>query len=413
VPFILLVSNGLRSGCCRELARALHYSCAMRDGDARLELRATCRVGGSPGQILPSEDGSLLFVADRESGRVNVVATGWMKVFQAVELEGAGIRPPEPFLLGSFGDYVFAALHGGKMAVLSSASRQLRGVVDVRGEISGMAVLRESRQAVVSASAGGEGYLGHLELGPHRLVVRRPLAGRPVPGTLVVDAAQDRGAVAIRDASGRGAIALFALRSGDVPVQVPLDADIAALALDPAGEYVYAALHGASEVAIIDVASHRVLERLPMAGHPFQLVGEPASRRVWAFCEGLGHAALIDPRLHGVVRRIFTPGASRSENRLSFDPAGRFILIPEHDGQCVSLARGGWSERSGHEDLERLEMGRTVGFAAWSPLGDEVYVGDPSRGEIQAFRVDREVPEEARRHSDSTRRRRQNPLFPP
>ncbi len=386
----------------------------------QLDVRATCKVGGSPGEILPSEDGTLLFVADRELRRVTVVAVGSMKVFQPIDL-GGGAPPAGPVLLGSFEDDVFTALHGGKMAVLSAATRQLHGVIDVRGDVRGMAVLGDARQAVVAAADGNEGFIGQIELSPHRLVVRRPLPGKPLPGTFVADAANDRVAVAVQDASGRNALALVAFRSGAPPALVPLETEPCALALESSGEFLYAALHQESEVAIIDVSERRVIERLPMAGKPYQLEAEPGSRRVWAYCEGLGHAALIDPRRHGVVRRLFTPGARRSDNRFVFSPEGRLLALPERDGQCITLAIGGLPSCEAEGEVDRLELGRAVGAVAWNPLGDEIYVSDPDRGEILALGLDRgalKMKDTDQVLSESIRKRlramdKKGPLFPP
>jgi DNA-binding beta-propeller fold protein YncE len=392
----------------------------MNDPRPRLDMRATCKVGGVPGEILPSADGSLLFVADRESRRVSVLAANHLTLFQSIDL-GIDSPPARPFLLASFEDDAFASFHGGKVAVLSASTRQLHGVIDVRGEARGMAVLPESRQALVAVASIDEGFLAHLELSPHRLVMRRPLPGLPVDGTLTVDTARERAAVAVHPEPGRTEIVICPLRSGASSDRIPIDGAVAALALDGSGEFLYAACPDASEVVIVDLAGLRILERLPLPGRPFQLELEAGSSRVWALCEELGHAALLDPQRHGVVRHIFTPGIRREDNRFAFRPDGRFFAIPERQGQCVSLACSGAACKEVAQEVERLELGRGVGRVAWSPLGDELYVSDAERGEVVALKLD--LPIGRKQDTDyllrDLNRRREagrppkDPLFPP
>jgi DNA-binding beta-propeller fold protein YncE len=391
----------------------------MAESKPLLDVRASCRVGGIPGKLLPSLDGTLLFVQDRHYRQISLIATGRLNVFQTIDLGSDPLPQRACILLGAFGDDVYAALQGGKIAILSSAARQIRGVVDLRGEAVDFKVLHDAGQAVAAVAAPGGGFLVHLELSPSRIAFRRPLPGVPIAGTLCIEESRNRLSVAVRAAQGACSVLTIPLRAPGSETRVPLDGAVGDLVAEAGGEYLYAAIPAESEVAVLDLSGARVIERLRMAGRPFQLQAEPDSRRVWALCEGLGHAALIDARAHRVVRRIFAPGAREEANAMSISPEGRLIAVPEFERQSVSLSVTGLPE--GDSEPDRLEMGRSVGALAWSPLGDELYVSDPEQGDVLALRVDRgdlRVKDTDHCLAESVRARLRamgvrNPLFPP
>jgi DNA-binding beta-propeller fold protein YncE len=391
----------------------------MGESKPLLDVRAVCRVGGIPGEILPSSDGTLLFVQDRFRRQVSLIATGRMNVFQTIDLGSDPLTERACTLLGAFGDDIFAALQGGKIAVLSAAARQARGVVDVRGEPVDFKVLPDAGQAVAAVAAPEGGFLVHLDLAPCRVVFRRPLPGAPVPGTLSVELSRNRVSVAVHSGPGASSVLTFPLCAPGPETRCSLEGTVGDLVAEAGGEYLYAAIPAESEVAVLDLSGARVIERLRMAGRPFQLLAEPDSRRVWATCEGLGHAALIDVRAHRVVRRIFAPGTREESNRIAISPDGRLLVVPEFARQSVSLAVTGIPE--GDPEPDRLEVGRSIGAVAWSPLGDELYVSDPEQGDVLALRVDRgALPMKDTDHclAETVRARLRamgvrNPLFPP
>ena len=355
----------------------------------QMDLRASCDVGGRPGSLFVSPDGTQLFVFDRENARVSALSVSRWGQPESLELA----RPGSSALtfLGAFEDSMFLAGLPGKVDVFSAASRRSSGAIPCSGEACDLAILPELRQAVVTTMSGKAGFIELVGLAPGRSHGRMELPLPPLRGTLALLPKRGLGAVVLRGSTaGDERIALFECRAGSEVTLLRMEGSIRSLAFEPEGRFLYAASHGASRVEVIDVREQRVVDQVLLAGEPFDVVCDPVGRRLWALCEKLGHVAFIDPLDHSVFRRSQLPGLVGGPQRVAFSPEGRLGVVTEAGEGCLSLIEAGsMSEGDYGEVDDRLELGRDIGEVIWSPLGEEIYVSCPSSGTLLRLAVDR------------------------
>lgn len=354
----------------------------------QVDLKATRTVGGRPGALHLSPDGSQVFVFDSSSPRVTVLgAAGWdvIRSFD-LELPSAG----DPFFLAGCEDSLYVGGLPGKVAVVDAATRKYAGAVPCVGDACELKIIPELRQAVLSTATADGGTIELLSLAPFAGMGRLDLPMPPVRGTLSLQVSRGYGAVVVRDVERRDeAIILFELRAGSEPCAIRVEGGVRSLAFDAEGRYLYAACHDDSALAVIDVREERPVEQVLLAGEPYGVMSDPAGKRLWTLCERLGHVALVDPSNQMVVRRTQLSGLSAGPRRMAFSPEGRLAVVAECAEGCLALLEAGLPGAAQGDLLDRLELGREVGEVRWSAFGDEIYVACPEAGTVLKVGVDR------------------------
>jgi hypothetical protein len=378
-----------------------------------MDLRGACALGGRPGAMTVSPDGSRLFVFDQDRAQVSIVGVASWALLGKADLA------PSRFFLAGFEDSIFLGGLPGKIGIFSAASLRPWGAIPCVGDACDLGILPEPRQAVVAAASGRRGFIDLLDLSPVQTLARMEMPLPPVRGSLALLPRQGLAAVVLRDADRRDeAIALFECRPGTEPCFLKMEGGVRSLAFDSEGKTLYAACHDDSTLAVIDVREQRIVDRILLAGEPVAVAHDPVGRRIWAVCEHLDHVAFIDPRDHSVFRRAPLTGVGAG-HPVAFSPEGRLAVVPEHDGGCLSLFEGGMPGADYGDVDDRLEMGRDLGTVVWSPLGEEIYVASPGNGEVLRLAVDRgdqEIKDTDLYLMDQLLRQEEagkNPLFPP
>ena len=365
------------------------YSYVVMNGrKPQVDLKATRAVGGRPGALHLSPDGSQLFVFDSGSPRVTVLgAAGW-EVLCTFDLSLPSAS--EPFFVAGFDDSLYVGGLPGKVAVIDAAVHRYAGSVGCDGHVCEMKVIPQLRQAVLTTAVADGGAIELLSLAPLASMGRLELPMQPVRGTLALQVSRGYGAVVVRDVDRRDeAIVLFELRAGSSPCAIRVEGGVRSLAFDSEGRYLYAACHDDSALAVIDVREERPVEKVLLAGEPYGLVDDPVGHRIWTLCERLGHVAFIDPNNQMVVRRTQLSGLTAGPRRLAFSPEGRLAVLAEAGEGCLTLLEAGLPGTSQGDLLDRLELGRDIDEVLWSPIGDEIYVSSPESGAVLKVGVDR------------------------
>ena len=366
-----------------------------------------------------SADGSKLLVFDQDRAQLSIVGVAAWQLLDRIDL--AHPQASSPFFLAGFEDSIFLGGLPGKVGIFSAASRRHSGAIPCVGDVCDLAILPESRQAILATASGRDGFIDLVGLSPVQTLARMDLPLPPVRGSLALLARHGLGALVLRDADHRDeAIALFECRPGTEPCLLRMEGGVRSLAFDADGRFLYAACHDDSMLAVIDVREQRIVERVLLAGEPLQVVSDPVGRRIWTVCEKLGHVAFIDPGDHSVFHRTPLPGVAAGQNLVAFSPEGRLAVVPELESGVLSLLQGGMPGAEYGEVDDRLEMGRELGAVVWSPLGEEIYVASPKAGEVLRLAVDRgdqEIKDTDLYLMDQLLRQEEagekNPLFPP
>jgi DNA-binding beta-propeller fold protein YncE len=387
----------------------------------QVDLKAIRAVGGRPGALHLSPDGTQLFVFDSSAPRVTVLGTAGWEVLRTFELDVPGTA--DPFFLAGFQDSLYVGGLPGKVAVVDATARKYAGAVSCAGEACEMKIIPQLRQAVLSTATPGGGTVELLSLSPLAGMGRFDLPMPPVRGTLALQLSRGYGAVVVRDVDRRDeAIVLFELRADSEPCLIRVEGGVRSLAFDAEGRFLYAACHDDSALTVIDVREERPVEKVLLAGEPYGLMDDPAGKRIWTLCERLGHVALVDPTNQMVVRRTQLAGLTAGPHRMAFSPEGRLAVVAEAAEGCIALLDAGLPGPAQGDLLDRLELGREVGDVLWSTFGDEIYVASPEAGAVLSIAVDRgdqEVKDTDVYLMDELLRKGQSPsavkypLFPP
>jgi hypothetical protein len=152
-----------------------------------------------------------------------------------------------------------------------------------------------------------------------------------------------------------------------------------------------------------------------LLGQAFRLAPEPEGPALWALCRAVGHLVRADRSLGAVPPPIPLREVDPGWSGLSFSPEGRLaVLSGSPDGELLLLDVDSHSGSYG-TPLDRLETGRPLAGAAWSPLGDEVYVAAGNALlTVSVDRSDLRVKDTAEHLAQVVRlRTSSSPLFPP
>ncbi|HXG60702.1 MAG TPA: hypothetical protein VNO22_04990 [Planctomycetota bacterium] len=355
---------------------------------AQLNLREACGVGGSPEAVVVAPDGSKLFVLDAEEGRVSVVGVSRMLLLGRIP---GALAPGRVRVLRPGGRRsVYCAGVGGELAIFDLEGESSRKLVDCGGGTCDLGVLPGERWAVLTVSSGGTG--AAVKASARDLSASDWVAfpGSPRPGTLRLAPRLGLGAAVLAGEEGRPEmLAVWTLEPFAPLFTLPLDGECRALEFGASGGILFVGATGEEEVLGVDLGTRRVVRRFRMAGRPFGLAADPAGRSLWALCENLGHLAALDLRRGVVAARIPLEGVRAGDSRILPSPEGRLALVAEPAAGSVSLVELRPGEGRPAALVDRLELGRQVTEAAWSPFGDEVYVTDRELGAVLALEVDR------------------------
>src|SRR5579863_1989254 len=246
----------------------------------QMNLRTACAVGGRPGALWVSPDGSRLFAFDQDRPEVSVIGvSGW----QLLERIPCGSASDERLtFLAGFGESIFLEGLPGMIHHFSAASHRADGAIPCAGDVCDLGVIRELRQGVLVTAGGSGGQVEFLNLSPLRTLSRLDLPLPPRRRSLALLPVHGRGAVVLcdpaREAEG---VAIFDGRSGSAPAVIRMRPGIRSLAFEPSGRFLYAACHDDSTVAVIDVSEGRVVDQILMAGQPYHIACDPVGRRLW------------------------------------------------------------------------------------------------------------------------------------
>jgi sugar lactone lactonase YvrE len=355
--------------------------------NAQLNLRVASAVDGRPGLLYPLPDASNLCVFDLDRPQVHVLGTTNLEKIRTFELPSPS-NSSRSFLGASNGIVFWGSPHG--VGLLDPVRGKLRGPLALEGRPCDVAALPGGRQLVVTVAGEKYGRVELWDLERGRCEARLALPMPPVAETLTLFPERDLGAVALHAADRDEDVVVCWRLSTLMPhCRTTVGAGARSLAFDPDGQSLFVACHGDSEVLVVDVWQGKITQCLRMAGRPFQVHSDRMGRTVWALCESLGNVAILDAGRGSLTARVPLRGVKASSNRAVFTPEGKLAAIPEGEGGSVALVNHDARGRRYGELEDRLEVGRSVASACWSPLGDELYVTDDALGAVLALSLDR------------------------
>jgi hypothetical protein len=380
----------------------------------RLEVKAEAPLPGRPGTVLPAPDASFVAVCDRETPFLRLLDPSSRLLVREVALGLPSEGGPRRFL-GRSGPFAYFADPDGRVGRFDFRRAEFSWCGEARGVVD-LAFSSDGARAWASTAAGDFGAIELREPGHPCATARIPLPGRPVAGTLVLSPRPGFGAVVVRreNAPGRLLVVWSVL-----PLRVlytrDLDADAEALAFSAVDPLLFVSAPESSEVLALGLPDGRLARRTMLLGRAVQLAAEPDGRGAWAVCSAVGHLVRADAALGNVPPPLPLDEVDPRLTRIEFSPEGRLAVVGgSPSGALLLLDTDPYSGSYG-TPLDRLELGRPLAGAAWSPLADEVYLA--GEGALVVVSVDRsdlrlkDTSEHLGRSVPSPTL--DNPLFPP
>ncbi len=333
-----------------------------------------------------SPDAARLYALDGESDWLTVISISGFQVLRWIDLSShkTGGRS----FLGAQGDRIFFRGPSDDILVFDPGTEQFRGAAACGGRPCDVAVLPGRVLMETTVASGSAGRVVLFEAGRLAPVDQLNLPLPPMEKTMAVSP-DGRMGTAILGPAGKGEylVAGWTLDPLRVKFVASLESTAAAAEFDPDGKRVWVACPGESEVVAIEIDSGNISQRLRLAGRPFQVRTERRGRTVWALCESLGSLAIVDGARGRIAASLPLRGLRGPGSRLASSPEGKLAVVPTEEGAALLNSDAGGDRYGRLED--HLELGRRTAYAAWSPLGDEVFLSDAESGAVVALNVNR------------------------
>jgi len=203
------------------------------------------------------------------------------------------------------------------ITVLDGASGEIRTTIPMSGGTRSLALTPDGTQAL--ATSDSSNVVARVDLATETVVGEIPTPGRPFGVTIASDGA--RAWVSHLDSRS--------IRALDVATGMPVGEDIVfgsrpqALAVTPDGSKVYAALHLAGVVAVIDAATGTVTDSVDVRGKPVDLVFSQDGSRLFVSNLERSSVTVIDTASDAKLSSISLPAPAFG---LSLTPDGTTLV---------------------------------------------------------------------------------------
>jgi hypothetical protein len=358
----------------------------MNERKPGFDLRKLALIEGRPSRVAVTSDGLRVLVFQDDLGQVTGLDSAGLRILGHDLLGVSDGR--RRLLRGRWGDLFYCAGSAGRLAVFHASVLQFRSSVTVDGDPVDLEFLPDGSRAFLSLETGDGGTIERRGGVPLAAAGRMDLHGRPLPETLALCPRLGLGAVLVKPPEGAEEVVVWTVEPFAIVLRLPVAGGAGALAFSDREDLLFVARPEHSEVLGIDVPRGGVSRRIMMLGRAFHLAGQPLETGIWALSGRIPHLVRVDLPLGAGPAPVRLEGVEPSAARLRFSPEGRLAALPLRDSGELLLLDMYADEPTYGTVLDRLELGRPLMDAAWSPLGDELFtVG--ADGSVSAFSVDR------------------------
>lgn len=355
----------------------------MASPQAELTIRDTLPV--SVGRLGVSYDATRLYALERECRRLWVIGHRQLKVIREIDLtEHSAIGA---LFVSHRDEHIYVPGRPDKLSLFNGATGEFVGSLPCHGEPGHLLFLPGGERAMLSLVSPGGGAIEFIDTASFAPLSRLEMTRAPVPNSLAVSSGKGVGATVLTSVDRTYAeVACWRIEGLQPLFTLPVGEGAGAVAFSGDGRHLFVASPAELEIIGIDVAEGAMVRRVKVEGRPFQLRPDRSGRAIWALCDRPGGVAVLDARALALSHQIPLAAVAASDIPMSFSPDGKLAVVPEGGAGSVALLNAD-PQHPRYGRLEhRLKLGCPAGEAAWSPLGDEIFVSAPG-GQVFALKV--------------------------
>ena len=295
-------------------------------------LSATIPVGEVPFDIAVAPDGKLVYLTNGKDNTVSIISTASLSVVKAVQVD----KYPGGLAISPDGNFVYVGhFDASTLAVISTASQEVVEMAEIGEDIEGMMAISPDGATIYASDFAGGGEINIISA-----------ASRQIVGSIDVDPSMD---VAIApDGSS-----LYVVNSSDeelvqistathqVTNHIPLGQDVhdyTNLAIEPNGDFVYVPIRNL--MIVVSTASEAVVQSITVGNASlgnFALTGvavSPDGEFVYLANAEESSVAIISTETSSVIETV---SVGRGPVSIAVSPDGRAIYVTTVQDNSVSV----------------------------------------------------------------------------
>ena len=293
---------------------------------------ATISVGEAPFDMAVTRDGKYVYVTNGEDNTVSIISTASQRVVKVVPVD----KYPGGLAVSPDGSFVYVGhFDADTLAVISTASQEVIEMADVGDDLEGMMVISHDGATIYVSEFPGGGKIYIISVASKQIIgfidvnPSMDIAITPDGKELYIVNPSDEELVGISTATRQ------------VMSSIPLgqDAhDFANLAISPNGDLVYVPVRNL--VVVISIASKEVVQSITVGGESlshFALIGiavAPDGKFVYLANSEENNVAIISTETNSVVNTIAVGGRPGG---IAVNPDGRAIYVANLQDSSVSV----------------------------------------------------------------------------
>lgn len=256
-----------------------------------------------------------------------------------------GVKPHE-MALSADGRFIYVTNYGVDSYTSTAPGGNTISVIDAarREKLADIDLGKFHRPHGIQRARSGRLYVT-IDLPPSLLVIdpakRTILRDYPLnqsaPHMLAVSADERKAYVAN---SSSGSVSAIPLAGPTAIKNISVGGVPMGLALNPAGDRLFATTRTANNIAVIDTRTDEIVHQMGVPGQPVRLRFTPDGKKLLVSTIEAGEVVVIDAAAFRVIHRF--PAGRQSEGIL-VDPAGRFGFVSaQGDNRVTKFSLGDW-----------------------------------------------------------------------
>lgn len=261
---------------------------------------------------------------------------------------------------------------GARLVALDPITLEERRFIDMDDAPGfGVAINNRTQTLYTSNTRVGNMSAVDLQTGEITLIERDGVEGVPHLYRVVVDEANNRVYATAADTPGNIWVVNGATNTLERVIE-NVGARPTGLALDAAGNRLYASNIDDNEIAVIDLTTYEVINKIPTQGErSTQLAFDPATKRLFVGNQGTNDISVIDVQTASVVRKVPTGGQPVG---VAFHPQTNQIYVAARADGVLTVIDG-----TTYEQVASIEIGTFPNTIHIDSTSGKVYVTNKAR----------------------------------
>lgn len=354
---------------------------AMAGGAYSQEIAVTSsvKVGSAPRGIAISADGAKCYVADINTGNVDVISTATKSVIKTLNVGGnRGARNP---IVAPNGKFVVVLAPPDAVAIIDTATDTVVSNIYIPIPPANIAFSSDGTTLLMYIlTAGSYNYMTKIDCTTFSITAQIEMPNTILFNGFVITK-DNRYAIATTawSADPVNFITIVDIQTMQIISKIPVGKLPVSVVLDGAGSKAYVANYSSSSVSVVDIATLSTVGEILLGAHPYRLRLDKSGKRVWAVSDNADIIGVIDTTTNSLSASLALPGISTPKNDIVFSPDKRLAVATASDAGTVNLI-----DATKFSLLQSVPVGGLATDIVIAPDGKTLYVLNETSGNVIA-----------------------------